>query len=175
MIEIEKTYLAKEIPSDLGNYKFKEIIDVYVPKYVDHPNIRLRKNGDEFELTKKELVNDGDASHQVEQTIILRESEFNTFNEQLEGKRVRKIRYNYNYNNRIAEFDVFQDELSGLVLIDFEFETLEEKDNFKMPNFCLADVTQENFLAGGMICGKTYENIESDLKRFRYNKLDFNI
>lgn len=171
MIEIEKTYLAKEIPSDLENCIFKEIIDVYIPKYIDHPNIRLRKNGDKFELTKKELVNDGDASHQTEQTIVLRESEFNTFNKQLEGKRVRKIRYNYNYNNRIAEFDVFQDELSGLVLIDFEFETLEEKDNFKMPDFCLADVTHEIFTAGGMICGKTYEDIKNDLKRFGYNKL----
>ncbi|MEK6905851.1 MAG: hypothetical protein AABX24_05615 [Nanoarchaeota archaeon] len=40
-----------------------------------------------------------------------------------------------------------------------------------MPNFCLAEVTQEDFIAGGMICGKTYEDIEDDLRKFKYNKL----
>ena len=40
-----------------------------------------------------------------------------------------------------------------------------------MPDFCLADVTQEKFIAGGMICGKSYEDIEKELKRFNYVKL----
>ena len=61
--------------------------------------------------------------------------------------------------------------LKGLVVIDFEFETIEEKDAFKMPEFCLVDITQEVFIAGGMVCGKKYEDIENELKRFNYNKL----
>jgi len=171
MIELEKTYLAKKLPENLKSCKSKEIIDLYIPKYNEHPKLRLRKNGDRFELTKKEPVNDGDASHQEEQTIILTETEFNTLNQQLEGKRIHKIRYFYDYNGRTAEFDVFQDELAGLVVVDFEFETLDEKNNFQTPIFCLADVTQEVFIAGGMICGKTYKDIEDNLDKFNYNKL----
>jgi CYTH domain-containing protein len=171
MIELEKTYLAKKIPENLKNCKFKEIIDVYIPKDSEHPKLRLRKDGDKFELTKKEPVNNEDASHQKEQTIILTEIEFNALNQQLEGKRIRKIRYFYDYNGRIAEFDVFQDKLSGLVVVDFEFATLDEKENFQMPDFCLADVTQEVFIAGGMICGKSYEDVEDNLNKFQYNKL----
>ncbi|MFP4111616.1 MAG: hypothetical protein ACLFUO_01315 [Candidatus Woesearchaeota archaeon] len=68
---------------------------------------------------------------------------------------------------------MFLDDLKGLVWVDFEFETEEEKDNFKMPDFCLADVSQEEFIAGGMICGNKYENIESNLKKWGYKKLSF--
>ena len=171
MIELEKTYLAKKLPKNLKSCKFKEIIDVYIPKLSEHPKLRLRKNGDKFELTKKEPLNDGDASNQEEQTIILTENEFNALNQQLEGKRVRKIRYFYDYQGITAEFDVFQDDLAGLVVVDFEFVTLEEKDNFQMPDFCLVDITQEVFIAGGMICGKTYKDIEPNLEKLKYSKL----
>jgi len=170
MIELEKTYLAKELPTNLKDCKSKEIIDIYIPKSSEHPTLRIRKSGDKYEITKKEPIVEGDSSRQLEQTIILTEAEFNTLN-QTDGKRVSKIRYYYEYNGRMAEIDVFQEDLKGLVLIDFEFETIEEKDAFIMPDFCLADVTQEKFTAGGMICGKTYEDIEDNLKRYKYQKL----
>ncbi len=171
MIELEKTYLAKKLPGNLRSCKFEEIIDVYIPKTSEHPKLRLRKNGDKFELTKKEPFNNGDASHQKEQTIVLTETEFNTLNQQLEGKRVRKIRYYYDCSDRIAEIDVFQDALKGLVIVDFEFTTVQEKNKFQAPDFCLADVTQEVFIAGGMLCGKTYKCIEDDLNKFNYKKI----
>lgn len=169
MIELERTFLAKRLPENLKNCKCKEIIDVYIPKNSDHPKLRLRKNRNKFEMTKKEPVND-DASHQKEQTIILTEAEFDAMN-LLEGKRVRKLRYYYNHNGLVAEFDVFQDELLGLIVIDFEFKTLEEKDKFQMSDFCLVDITHELFIAGGMICGKSYEDMEDNLNKFGYEKL----
>jgi len=171
MIELEKTYLAKYLPDSLQTCKFKEVIDIYFPKASEHPSLRLRKNGNKFEMTKKEPVNDGDASHMLEQTIVLTEAEFNALNG-LDGKRVSKIRYYYDYNGNVAEVDVFQDALKGLVVVDFEFTAMAEKDAFQqMPDFCLADVTQETFLAGGMICGKAYADVEDELKKFEYKKL----
>ena len=171
MIELEKTFLVKKLPKDLKNCRFREIIDIYIPKTSEHPVLRLRKFGDRFELTKKEPVEEGDASRQEEQTIILSEEEFNALNQQVQGKRVRKLRYYYDHEGRTAEFDVFQDELKGLVLVDFEFDSLSEKESFRMPDFCLADVTQEVFIAGGMLCGKSYADIEDNLNRFGYRKL----
>ena len=171
MIELEKTYLAKELPKNLKECKSKEIIDVYIPKESEHPKLRLRKNGNKFELTKKEPVNEGDASNQREQTIILTETEFEALNKQIEGKRTHKLRYLYDYNERTAEFDIFQDKLLGLVVVDFEFEKIEEKDKFQMPDFCLVDITQELFIAGGIVCGKSYEDIKKSLEKFGYKKL----
>jgi len=136
MIELEKTYLAKEIPQDLKSCENKEIIDIYIPKEARHPTLRIRKNANKYEMTKKTPVNEGDASEQKEQTIILTEQEFKTL-QKLDSKQVRKIRYFYKYNeNRIAEIDVFKDELEGLIVVDFEFNTTENKNNFNMPDFC---------------------------------------
>jgi len=170
MIELELTYLAKHLPAGLKDCPKKEIIDIYYPKAWDHPKLRLRKDGGKFEMTKKEPVNDDDKSKQKEQTIILREEEFQEL-AKLEGKKTHKIRYYYEHEGRTAEIDVFQGALKGLVVIEFEFETEEEKEQFEIPDFCLVDVTQEVFIAGGMICGKVYEDVEEDLKKFNYNKL----
>ncbi len=170
MIELEKTYLAKYLPDSLKNCEFKEVIDIYLPANSAHPKMRLRKNGDSYEITKKERVNENDASEQKEYTINLTADEFAALS-QVRGKKVRKIRYDLETNNRLAEVDVFQDDLAGLVLVDFEFESSLEKDNFKMPDFCLADVTQEDFVAGGMLCGKKYANIESFLFKYGYQKI----
>lgn len=170
MIELERTYLAKFLPENLEKCESKEIIDIYIPKSAEHPTLRIRKEGDKFEITKKEPVKGKDSSRQLEQTIALTREEFEALSS-LEGKRIRKVRYYYDYEGRIEEIDVFQDGLEGLVLVDFEFETTEEKDSFKMPEFCLVDVTQEKFLAGGMLCGKSYKDIEGDLKRYDYSKL----
>jgi CYTH domain-containing protein len=68
--------------------------------------------------------------------------------------------------------DVFQDELSGLVLVDFEFKEVTDKNNFEMPDFCLSDVTQDKFFAGGMLCGKKYSDIEVHLGELGYKKID---
>ncbi|MFH1053085.1 MAG: hypothetical protein V1740_01585 [Candidatus Woesearchaeota archaeon] len=170
MIELELTYLAKYIPKGLKDCESREIIDIYIPKQSDHPTLRIRKNGNKFEITKKEPTADGDASHQEEQTIILTESEFNTLS-RLDGKKVHKIRYLYNHDGKTAEFDVFQGPLAGLVVIDIEFNKVKEKESFQMPDFCLAEVTHELWVAGGMICGKSYEDVEEKLRNFKYKKL----
>lgn len=170
MIELEKTYLAKNLPEKLQSCEFREIIDIYISKSDKHPKLRIRKNGNKYEITKKKPVNHKDASYQKEQTIILTVSEFEALRK-IDGRIIRKLRYYYDYNGRTAEFDIFQDSLKGLVVVDFEFSTIKEKDIFEMPKFCLADVTQEIFIAGGIICGKNYKDIEDNLNRFGYKKL----
>lgn len=170
MIELEKTFLARELPKGLKNCKSKEVVDVYFPKEAKHPTIRVRKNGDKYEMTKKERLDPDDASMQKEHTIPLSKEEFLTLSK-LDGKKLSKIRYYYNFKGNVAEIDVFQGNLKGLVLIDFEFQTVEEKDKFKMPGFCLADVTQDEFVAGGMLCGKKYEDIEPELRIYKYKKI----
>lgn len=171
MLELERTFLAKELPLNLKSCESKEVIDIYFPEEDEHPKIRLRKNGNKYELTKKEPEQEGDSSRLIEQNIILTKEEFDSLNKQLKGKRVRKIRYYYPYNELTAEIDVFEDDLKGLVLVDFEFKSEEEKNNFEIPEFCLTDITQEEFIAGGLICGKKYEDIKQKLEQHNYKKL----
>ena len=168
MIELERTFLAKSLP-DLSGCRKKQIIDIYVPPRKDHPTLRIRKDGDRMFITKKEPIA-GDASKQKEHTIELVEEEFEALSK-IEGKRVEKIRYLLDVNGKTAEIDVFQGPLLGLVVVDFEFGTEEEKAAFQPPEFCLVDVTLEKFIAGGMLCGKSYGEIEGQLRKFGYQRL----
>jgi len=167
--EIELTYLAKFLPKDLANFPHKEMIDLYIPAAFDHPTIRIRKNGDKYVITKKEPLVD-DPSHMLEQTIKITETEFVEFLN-FPAKKVEKHRYEYPYQGLTAEFDVFQGDLAGLVLIDFEFKTREDQAKFVMPDFCLVEVTQEKFTAGGMLCGKKYADIQDKLGEYHYQKI----
>ncbi|MFA6536275.1 MAG: CYTH domain-containing protein [Candidatus Paceibacterota bacterium] len=169
MLELEKTYLIKYLPADFAQAPTKEVIDIYYPISAKHAVLRLRKSGSEYEMTKKTDTG-ADKSQKLETTIPLDQAEYEAI-AQAPGKKVRKIRYYYPYEGLTAEVDVFQDELAGLIEVDFEFETATELKKFAMPDFCLVEVTDEDFLAGGMLCGKSYRDIEKELGRLKYKKI----
>lgn len=169
--EFELTYLAKNLPTDFSlSGQSKEILDIYLPASADHATLRIRMLGDRYEITKKEPVSGTDSSHQTENTIPLSKEEFADL-AIVAGKRVRKIRYYYEEMGVMYEIDVFQDALEGLVLVDVEFSSNERKDAFAPPTWVLADVTQEKFVAGGVLCGKSYGDIEHDLVRYGYTPI----
>lgn len=170
MIELERTFLPKFLPDGLEKCKSCEIFDIYIPKSSIHPILRIRKIDGKFEITKKIPVENKDASHHEEKTISLSEKEFEALSS-VSGKTIHKTRYYYEYGGKMLEIDVFNGPLEGLVLVDLEFQSENEKNNFPIPPFCLADVTNEWFSAGGMLCGKSYSDIETELKKFGYVKI----
>lgn len=167
--EFEVTYLAGKLPSGVFDSPTKEILDIYIPALSECPRLRIRKSGGRYEITKKQPLSESDASHQVEHTIQLTSEEFAGFS-QIEGKRVSKTRHYYAESATTFEVDIFNGELEGLVLVDVEFKDREAKDAFLAPEWFLADVTQEKFIAGGMLCGKAYKDIEEKLNGFGYKK-----
>lgn len=169
-LELELTFLAKELPAEIKAMEPTHIVDVYVPDTPEHSHLRLRQKGEKYEITKKMPVIEGNASEQIEQTIPLTKEEFTALCT-CSKKRVAKDRYKIEIEGKMAEIDVFTDELEGLVLIDFEFNTVDEKAAFETPSMALADVTQEDFIAGGLLAGKTYNDIASELERFNYKRI----
>lgn len=169
-IELERTFLLKYIPEGLEKCECREILDIYIPEDSVHPTLRIRKRADVFEITKKSPINSNDSSEQSEHTISLTENEFNEL-AQIQGKRLHKNRYFYPYENKIAEVDVFLDKLAGLAVADFEFSSKEDMANFQMPDFCLAEVTQDKAIAGGMLAGKSYADFEKNLEKYCYKKI----
>lgn len=173
-IELEHTYLAARLPEEITGATPKRLVDVYIPEISGtHPHLRVRQKGDNYEITKKSPVTEGDSSVMLEQTIPLDSTEF----KYLSGAsdiRIVKDRYNVTIGGYPAEVDVFLEGLSGLVLIDFEFANLEDKQAFVAPEVCLADVTQEGFIAGGLLAGKVYADIETELARYNYQPIGQN-
>lgn len=171
-IEREYTFLAASLPAEIAGVTPMRLVDVYIPGEVaDHPHTRLRQKGDKYEITQKMPATDGDASVQIEKTVPLDVIEFANLATFSGGLRVAKDRYVVTIGGYRAEVDVFQEDLQGLVLIDFEFETAEAQQAFEVPRSCGADVTQEAFIAGGMLAGKSYADIAGELARYNYTPI----
>ena len=170
-IEYERTFLASRIPDGLSSCEYAILEDTYFPISLKHCHLRLRRKGDNYEITKKLKQREGDPSSFVESTIILDRDEYLAFSS-VDGKRISKKRYKYVYNAYLLEVDVFMGGLEGLILIDVEFTGDKEKDLYVMPPFCLYDATRESFLAGGKLAGKSYIDIKPGLDGLGYTKLD---
>ncbi len=167
LAEIELTYLARELPKALLDVIPQRLTDRYIPDNSTFSVLRLRRKDYEYELTKKVPVKKGDYSSHTEHTIPIDTDEFEVL-KKTSNRIVDKNRFTIIIDAYSAEVDVFLGELAGLVLIDFEFTSEAEKNRFRPPHFCLADVTQEQFVLGGQLAGKSYEDIKDDLQRFSY-------
>ena len=172
MIELEKTYLVRSLPPDLQHFPHERLLDVYFPDEVRHPRMRLRKKGETMELTKKvPVVEGGDGSSHYEYTITLDADEYKAL-ATIPGKRVEKLRYAYQWQGRPVEIDIFLGSLAGLVMADIEFESRADFDQMAMPEFCLADVTHEDLIRGGELCGRSYADLQPLLDRYGYRVLN---
>ena len=93
-IELERTFLAKFIPDEIADVSPKRIVDVYYPEF-GHAELRLRQNGDSYEITKKIPLQGGSdkIKKMQELTIPLTEAEFSAL--VISGHRkIVKDRYN---------------------------------------------------------------------------------
>lgn len=170
-MEFELTFLAREMPPEIKGNSGELLTDTYFPETgVRHPSLRIRQRGDVRELTKKIQLADGDASAHRELTVPLTREEYSGLAG--DNKRtVSKVRYAVSIGGYEAEVDVFQGALAGLVLIDFEFPNEDEMRAFVPPAVCLADVTQEEFIAGGVLAGKCYDDLKEQLGAFNYQPI----
>jgi CYTH domain-containing protein len=175
-IEREYTFLINKLPDDLAKFQSKIIEDIFIPVDARHPVIRIRRNGDRKEITKKYPVDSvdemgGDSSHMIEHTIPLSQAEYDAL-ASLPGKQFKKRRFAYKVNGYDAEVDVYLDKLAGLAFVDFEFDSDKSMAKFQKPDFAGADVTQDEMIAGGMLCGKTIADLAPYLaEKYGYKPL----
>lgn len=158
MIEIEKTFLVKQIPQDLHSYKSFKIKQGYISS--THPALRIRQKGDKFELTKKIPLKPDDWSSAEEINIPLSPQEFDKL-WTLTEKHLEKTRYLIPLeNNLVAELDIFEKELKGLCFVEVEFSSKTEMSLFKQPDWFGKDVTQEDFSANSFLADKNFSEIK---------------
>jgi len=169
-LETELTFLCASLPVEINGLIPIRIEDIYIPEKHDFSPLRLRKQGNTYVLTRKMPVLNGDYSAHIEHTIPLEKDIYNDI-KRLSNKSVVKDRYEVAIDGYNAHVDVFLEELSGLVLVEFEFPSIEEMSFFKAPACCLKDVTQERTILGGQLAGKKYSDIERWLKEQGYKKL----
>lgn len=170
-VEMELAFLVTAIPDEIKQAQRKLITDTYLSDRTDLlTKLRLRQNGQKYELTKKVVVDPADLSVQDEYTIPLNVEEFVKF-KKLDGREVIKDRYTFTLAGYTAELDVFRGALEGFCIVEFEFNSITEKAAFVPPTCCGAEVTQEDFIAGAYLAGLAYDDIAGDLERFNYRPI----
>jgi CYTH domain-containing protein len=145
---------------------------VYFPVHVQHTHLRIRRSGDDYELTKKTSLDPNGQGQQREENIALSAEEYQSLSKG-ESRTVSKVRYYMPYQGHTAVVEIFTGKLEGLVTVEAEFDTVAEKDAFLMPDFCLADITQDEAFAGGVLAGKSYDDVSAMLARYHYKRLHF--
>lgn len=157
MLEIEKTFLIKNLP-DLSSYKSVKIKQGYLSP--SPSPLRIRQKGDKFELTKKFPLKVGDFSSAQEINISLTEYEFNKLWTLVE-RSLEKTRYLIPLeNDLIAELDVFEKDLNGLFFVEVEFKSEDQMNSFQSPEWFGKDITQEDFSSNSFLAGKKFSEIK---------------
>ncbi len=157
MLEIEKTFLIKNLPENLLSYPSLKIKQGYISS--PPSPLRIRQKGDKYELTKKTFIKENDKSSAEEITIFTTEYEFLKLWTLVEQS-LEKTRYLIPLNNGlIAELDIFEKKLEGLQFVEVEFKSQNEMDNFIPPSWFGRDITQEDFSSNSFLAGKKYSDL----------------
>ncbi len=134
-MEIERKYLVRKLPENLEQYNKKEIAQGYL---CTEPVVRIRRSNDDYYMTYK-----GDGLMvREEYNLPLTQEAYEHLRPKIDGLLIAKTRYLIPLDNKLtAELDVFEEDLNGLVIVEVEFNTVEEANAFHAPDWFGKDVT----------------------------------
>lgn len=134
-MEIERKYLIKNLPTDLGKYECKKIAQGYL---CTNPVVRIRRSDDEYYMTYK----GAGLMVREEYNLPLTKEAYEHLLPKIDGLLIAKTRYLIPLDDgHTAELDVFEKELAPLTLVEVEFASVEEADSFTQPEWFGEDVT----------------------------------
>lgn len=134
-MEIERKYLVKQIPGNLGSFPCHIIEQGYLST---SPVIRIRKDNDLFELTYKS----GGLMAREEVNLPLDQASYTHLLGKIDGRLIRKRRYMIPLSGSLtAEVDIFEGSLAPLVLAEVEFPDEKLAMSFSPPDWFGEDVT----------------------------------
>jgi CYTH domain-containing protein len=145
-MEIERKYQVKEMPENLSLYKTKKIEQGYL---CHNPTIRIRKSNEDYILTYKskfglEPVGDDGPSVNNEVELPLTEEAYMNLRNKTDGNMVYKTRYLIPlWDGLVAELDVFEGILTGLIIVEVEFPDLQSADAFQPPIWFGKDLSSD--------------------------------
>lgn len=134
-MEIERKYLVSQLPEELDRYESKKIAQGYL---CTSPVVRIRRSNEEYYLTYK----GAGMMVREEYNLPLTKASFEHMLPKVDGLLVEKTRYLIPLeNNLTAELDIFEKALAGLILVEVEFETVDDANSFCPPEWFGEDVT----------------------------------
>ena len=134
-MEIERKYLVSGIPDNIDSYPCRFIEQGYLNTA---PVVRVRRDNDNYYLTYK----GGGMMAREEYNLPLNKEAYEHLIKKADGNIITKKRYEIpDGNGYTIELDIFEGAFNGTVIAEVEFNTIEEADNYIMPEFFTEDVT----------------------------------
>lgn len=148
-LEIEKKYRVKRLPENLDGFEHKIIEQSYLNK--GGAPIRLRKfiQGDQIRciFSKKAWVSE-ESFECIEYNIELPEYIYQELLHAKEGRTLRKTRYKIPLPNKLnVDLDIFHDFFEGVCVAEIEYQSIEQANNYKVPDWLGEEVTNSDKLA----------------------------
>jgi CYTH domain-containing protein len=161
-VERERRFILDQCPMGAKIVRTRRITD----RYIGQTRLRLRHQIDNygsatFKLTQK-IPSPGKAAQQgFLTTIYLNEEEFRILAE-LPAKELKKTRYS------IPPFgiDVFEDSLTGLILAEVEFESVEQAHSLILPPFIVHEVSEDIRFTGGQLVNASRNEVQDWLLEY---------
>lgn len=137
-MEIERKFLTSTIPFPLEEYPSFSISQCYICVY---PTIRIRQSDTTYWLTIK---GSGSLSRE-EYELQITAKEYTLLQAKAETPTIVKKRYQIPLeDNFIAEVDIYEEFLQGLITTEVEFPNESAAMNFQPPDWFGPDITYDN-------------------------------
>lgn len=175
--ELRRLFLIQDLPEPL--VKSSSHLQIF-DNYIENTRLRIRslRSPDTKEwhfLLQQRFPVGEDFSHWKISEIHLNDVEHAVF-EQFEGRKIseneradtneiRKNRYFYDLDGRQIDIDLFLGALWGLNLARVGFENEKDFENFEVPPFAIAEVTDNPFFSGENLVGKHFRDIQAEFAR----------
>ncbi len=165
-IELEKGWLVKELPKDLRKHKTVAITQAYLENYTDDSgrkvkDARVRKTGDNFEFTVKYFAGDEKETGQlIEKNKKITKEAYVELIKQATKKITKERIYYPLENGLVAEVDIYQNNLQGLVVTEVEFPSIKKEQEFKKPDWLGKEVTDSDGIYPPVIAEMNLEEVE---------------
>ncbi|MGN0316682.1 MAG: CYTH domain-containing protein [Lachnospira sp.] len=151
-MEIERKFLVSGIPDNLDRYKCRIIEQGYLST---KPVVRVRKDNDEYYLTYKgsgKMVRE-------EYNLPLTKESYEHLIKKSDGNIITKRRYEIpDGNGYTIELDIFEGVFSGTVLAEVEFDTIEDANNYVVPEWFTTEVTHDSAYHNSNMSKRVFED-----------------
>lgn len=144
--EIERKYLVKYMPERFYAYNHKELEQAYL-SFGDDGDLEKRIRLMRSRLTVHYLYTEKSSGtlSREENEFEISKKEFDRLASEAVSKFVKKARYYIPLSDGklLAELDVYHSELSGLVTVEVEFESLADSEAFTPPEWFGDEITED--------------------------------
>lgn len=135
-MEIERKFTIKKLPDDLTSYPCHIIEQAYLNT---EPVVRVRRQDEDYYLTYK---GKGLLARE-EYNLPLNRPSYEHLRQKADGNLISKRRYLIPCDPYTIELDIFEPPFSPLIIAEVEFPSIEEAQNFSVPDWFDQDVTND--------------------------------